>query len=170
MLSESARAASKQETRFRVPYPNSRPRTARLVALDRPAEPFVAHMTKGRPQRRHMPLWSDWEQDGDAGQAAANARLGRDASARAGLLVTELDSTDLVVMVSLAGDDNPAASVIAEACRLRRVPVIVFVLEHEGRPADELAETLEHLRPYATMLVRAPDEAYVDDMLRALRV
>ncbi len=34
MLSESARMASAQEARFRVNYPNSEPRTIKVVALD----------------------------------------------------------------------------------------------------------------------------------------
>ena len=162
MLSESARAASRQEARFRVPYPNSRPRLARLVALDRASEPFVAHLTKGHAGREFLPLWGGSEETASG--------MGRDAGERARALVTALDATDLVVMVSIAGEDNPAASVIADACRLRRVPVVVFVLDNPSRAAAALNDTLAHLRPYATMLVRADDEAYIEDMLRALRV
>jgi len=162
VLSESARATTRQEARFRVPYPNSRPRIARLVALDRASEPFVAHLTRGHDRRVFLPLWG--------GEESTAVAMGRDAGERARALVTALDATDLVVMVSMSGHDNPAASVIADACRLRRVPVVVFVLDNPSRPAAGLSDTLAHLRPYATMLVRAADEAYVEDMLGALRV
>jgi hypothetical protein len=48
------------------------------------------------------------------------------------------------------------------------VPVLVFVLDTPER-AGELPQILAHLRPYASMLVRAADAAYVADMLTALR-
>jgi hypothetical protein len=158
-VSESARATSAAEARFRVPYPNARPRSARLVALDRASEPFVAHLAHGRADRVAVPLWS----------GGADDRL-EDAAERARQLIAGLDLTDLVVMISTGGADSPAASMIAEACRLRGVPVTVFVLDTPDRPERELSEALAHLRPYASMLVRASGQDYVEDMLTALRV
>jgi hypothetical protein len=152
MRTESARMASAREAAFRVPYSNSRPRTARLVALDRASEAFVAHLVRDRPGRIALPLT-------EVADPVASAR---------GLLAT-LEATDLVVMISTEGEDSPAASVIAEACRLRRVPVTVFVLDTPER-AGELPDRLGHLRPYASMLVRARGLDYVEDMLTALRV
>ena len=46
-------------------------------------------------------------------------------------------------MVSTAGEDSPAAQLIAEACRLRRVPVVVFVLDTPERLAEEFARRVE---------------------------
>ena len=37
-LSESARATTAEEARFRINYPNSRPRKSRVIALDKTAE------------------------------------------------------------------------------------------------------------------------------------
>ena len=155
MLSQSARATTAMEARFRVPYPNSRPRSAKLVALDRASIGFVERLVAAHPHRTFLSLWSD---DDNFDNAAARARD----------LIAALDTTDLVVMVSTAGEDSPAASVIADACKLRRVPVTVFVLDTPERAG--LADTLAHLRPYATMLVRASGHDYVEDMLTALRV
>lgn len=152
MQTESARMASAHEAAFRVPYPNSRPRTARLVALDRASEPFVAHLLRDHPGRVALPLAGE-----DDPVAAARA------------LIAALDGTDLLVMISTSGEDSPAASLIAEACRLRHLPVTVFVLDTPGR-AGELPQRLAHLRPYAQMLVRASGPEYVEDMLTALRV
>ncbi len=151
MLSQSARATTSAEARFRVPYPNSRPRSAKLVALDRASIPFVEHLVAAHPHRSFLSLWSDAGLD----HAIEAART----------LIAALDTTDLVVMVSTSGEDSPAASIIAEACKLRRVPVTIFVLD---RP--DLSDTLSHLRPYASMLVRAKGPDYVEDMLTALRV
>ena len=47
MLSESARAASAEEARFRVAYPNSVPRRIKVIALDRPAERVVRRLAQG---------------------------------------------------------------------------------------------------------------------------
>ncbi len=152
MQTESAKMTTAREAAFRVPYANNRPRSARLVALDRASEAFVAHLVRGKPSRVALPLTAV-----DDPIAAARA------------LIEALDATDLVVMISTEGEDAPAASVIAEACRLRRLPVIVFVLDTPER-ADELPDRLGHLRPYASMLVRATGPDYVEDMLTALRV
>ena len=152
MQTESARMASAREAGFRVPYPNSRPRSARLVALDRACEPFVTHLLRDHPGRTALPL----------------AGL-HDPIAAATALIAALDGADLVVMISTSGEDSPAASLIADACRLRRLPVTVFVLDTPDR-AGELPERLAHLRPYAQMLVRAAGPDYVEDMLTALRV
>ena len=149
-VSESARATTAQEAAFRVPYANSTPRRARLVALDQASEGLVRHLARGGAGRSALSLWSERD--------AAEARA----------LVDSLAPTDLVVLVSTGGADSPAAQLIAEACRLRRVPVLVFVLDTPAR-AGELPQILGHLRPYASMLVRAADAAYVADMLTALR-
>ena len=151
MQSESARAASGREAKFRVPYANSRPRAAKLVALDQASEGLVRHLSRTHPSRTWLALWSS--QDG----VQTNALIGA------------LDAADLVVMVSTLGEDSPSAQVIAEACKLRNVPVVVFVLDTAERQG-ELPTRLAHLRPYASMLVRAGDAEYVEAMLTALRV
>jgi hypothetical protein len=156
-LSESARATTAAEARFRVPYPNSRPRAAKLVALDRASEGLVRHIARAHSNRTWLALWP-----------GSDAALS-DATTQAADLIGALDATDLVVMVSTAGEDSPAAQLIAEACKLRNVPVVVFVLDTPER-RGELGDRLAHLRPYASMLVRAGDAAYVEDMLTALRV
>ena len=46
MLSESARMASAQEARFRVNYPNSVPRTIKVVALDHASQGLVDEVSR----------------------------------------------------------------------------------------------------------------------------
>jgi hypothetical protein len=153
MLSQSAKAITAAEARFRVPYPNSRPRSAKLVALDRAGVGFVQRLVAAHPNRATLSLWPD-----------ADDQLA-DATARATHLIAALDTTDLVVMISMSGEDSPAASLIADACKLRKIAITIFVLDR-----DDLSDTLSHLRPYASMLIRAAGADYVEDMLAALRV
>ena len=46
MLSESARMTTAQEARFRVNYPNSVPRTIKVVALDEPSKALVDEVSR----------------------------------------------------------------------------------------------------------------------------
>jgi hypothetical protein len=46
MQSESARASSAVEARFRINAPNSRPRAIKIIALDRPSEEVVKRLAQ----------------------------------------------------------------------------------------------------------------------------
>jgi len=47
MASESARATSAAEQRYRIDAPNSQPRTVKVIALDRASEAVVKLIAKG---------------------------------------------------------------------------------------------------------------------------
>src|SRR3989440_6126003 len=51
MLSESARMSSAAEARFRIDYPNSKPRVVKVIALDAPSERVVKRVAE-RPWQR----------------------------------------------------------------------------------------------------------------------
>jgi hypothetical protein len=51
MDSESARMSSAAEARFRVDYPNSKPRVVKVVALDTPSERVVKRVAQRAWQR-----------------------------------------------------------------------------------------------------------------------
>ena len=72
-------------------------------------------------------------------------------------------------MVAAAGENAQAASIIGEACSLKRVTTTGLILGGADKSDEALAKTLSHLRPWALMLVVASAEEYVEDMLRALR-
>jgi len=46
---------------------------------------------------------------------------------------------------------------------------MALIIGSEQRSNEELSKTLATLRPYASMLVIANDDAYVEEMLAALR-
>src|SRR5262249_60989022 len=78
-------------------------------------------------------------------------------------------TADLVVMVSSAGTIAQAAAVIGEACAVRKVMTMALIIGSEQRSNEELSKTLATLRPYASMLVIASGDEYIEEMLAALR-
>ena len=169
MDSESARMSSAAEARFRIDYPNSRPRAVKVVALDEASERVVKRVARepwqgatfftsvkfdGAP--RHEERWS------------MQAWLG-DLAGRTKALVDEVASADLVVMVSSAGSGAQPAAVIGEACAVRKVMTTALIIADEESSNEELSKTLAALRPYASMLVIANGDEYIGEMLSALR-
>jgi hypothetical protein len=84
-------------------------------------------------------------------------------------LVDEVDHADLVVMVATAGEDAAAATLIGEACSLKRVNTTGLILGGRAATDEMLSKTLSRLRPWSLMLVIASGEDYIEDMLIALR-
>ena len=84
-------------------------------------------------------------------------------------LVDEVDHADLVVMVATAGEDAAAATLIGEACSLKRVNTTGLILGGRTATDEMLSKTLSRLRPWSLMLVIASGEDYIEDMLIALR-
>ena len=84
-------------------------------------------------------------------------------------LIDEVSSADLVVMVSSAGTNAEAAAVIAEACGVRKVMTTALIIGSATKSDEDLSRTLASLRPYASMLVIANNDDYIEDMLVALR-
>ena len=51
MQTESARMTTAEEARFRIDYPNSKPRAVKVIALDPPSERVVKRLAQGTWQR-----------------------------------------------------------------------------------------------------------------------
>jgi hypothetical protein len=92
-----------------------------------------------------------------------------DLAGRTKALVEEVACADLVVMVSSAGTSAEAASVIGDACAVRKVMTMALIIGSEQRSDEDLSKTLAALRPYASMLVIANGDEYIAEMLAALR-
>jgi hypothetical protein len=168
MLSESAKMSTAAEARFRINEPNSKPRRVKVIALDRASERVVKHLAQlawsnasfftasafaGEPPGRgfSMPGWLS------------------DLAGRTKDLIDEVDGADLVVMVTTAGENAQAATLIGEACSVRRVNTTGLILGGTSATNAMLSKTLSQLRPWSLMLVIASDEDYIEDMLIALR-
>jgi hypothetical protein len=178
MESESARMSSAAEARFRIDYPNSQPRVTKVVALDETSERVVKRVAQQAWQRANFFTslkfggadatggegWSN-----KAGSAGSIKTWLSDLAGRTKALIEEVASADLVVMVASAGTSAEAASVIGEACAARRVMTTALIIASAQRSDDDLSKTLAALRPYASMLVVASGDEYVEEMLAALR-
>jgi hypothetical protein len=167
MQSESARATSAAEARFRIDYPNSQPRAVKVIALDGASERVVKRIAQA-PWRRATFLTS--LESAPAGDKAwsMSAWLA-DLAGRTKNLIDEIDSADLIVMVAAAGGSPQAASVIGEAAQLKKVMTTALIVDAKAASDEALSRTLGCLRPYASMLVVADGEDYIEAMLSALR-
>lgn len=169
MLSESARAASAAEARFRIDAPNSRQRAVKVIAVDGPSEAVVKRLSQARWNGASFFTTSAF-----AATARENERFSMqgwlsDLAGRTKDLVDEIDAADLVVMIATAGEDASAASLIGEACSAKRVMTTALVVGADNLSDAALATSLSKLRPWALMLVIASTEEYIADMLSALR-
>jgi hypothetical protein len=158
MPSESARVSSATEARYRIQAPNSQPRSIKVIALDARSEAVVRRSAAG-----------SW---GHATFLTASANPEgwlSDLAGRRRDLMNEVESADLVVMVATPGGRAEAASIIGQACRLKRVMTTALVVSATSAADAAVSETLAQVRPWALMVVIANPVDYIDDMLAALR-
>ena len=169
METESARMSSAAEARFRVDYPNSKPRTVKVVALDAASERVVKRAAE-RPWQGAA-FFTSLTFDGTprGGEGWSIKAWLNDLAGRTKALVEEVQSADLVVMVSSAGTSAQAAAVIGEACAVRKIMTMALIIGSEQRSDEELSKTLANLRPHASMIVVASGDEYIEEMLAALR-
>jgi hypothetical protein len=163
VLSECARAATAEEARFRVDYPNSVPRRIKVIALDRPAERLVRRLAQ-----------KEWNCATFLTTASEEtSRSVRDwlstLAGEAVNLLEQIGAADLVVTVSTAGESADDAAVIADACDIHRVMLTSLLIDPTSTSEPVLPRTMMPLRAHASMLVVAKGEEYVDSMLTALR-
>lgn len=170
MLSESARMTTAREAGYRIPYANSKPRAARIVALDATAAAIVDDIAKlpwnGAKFFTSLSFAADDGPDGTPGGMSAWLN---DLAGRALDLYGEVASSDFVVVITAAGEDARAVSVISAACNVHNKTLIGLVVPKEGASEADVATSLEHLRPHARMLVVASGRDYIEVMLTALR-
>src|SRR5436190_10875008 len=167
MLSESARMTTAEEARYRVDYPNSKPRAVKVVALDAPSEAVIKRLAGGNWQRASFLTVHDGPPTGGAGWTVKGWLA--DLAGRTKDLMDEVTSADLVVMVASAGARAEAAALIGEACNARKVMTTALIIGSQEKSDEELSNTLASLRPHASMLVIASNDDYIETMLAALR-
>lgn len=167
MLSESSRATSRAESAFRIPYPNSRERAVKVIALDRPSAVLLDELARLPWHGARFFTASPLAPEKASGAVAMKAWLA-DLAGHTMDLVAEVAQSDFVVVVTAAGEDARSVSVIAEICALHHKTLIALIVPNE---ADDEAVTtsLKYLRPFAKMLVVTRGRDYVETMLTALR-
>jgi hypothetical protein len=169
MPSESTRASSAAESRFRIDAPNSRPRVLKVVALDQPSQALAERLAQDRWNGAVFLTASAFSAEAKADGPPSLQTWLSDLSGRTRHLLQEIDGADQVVMIAAAGESVAAAGIIGEACSVKRVATTALVTGGDSASDQALSCTLARLRPWAMMVVVAGSDAYVADMLRALR-
>jgi hypothetical protein len=168
MLSESSRMSSAAEARFRINAPNAKPRHVKVIALDRPSEAVVKHLAQLNWNKASFFTTSAFAGE-PPGRGFSMQGWLSDLAGRTKDLIDEVDGADLVVMVATAGENAQAATLIGEACSLKRVNTTGLIMGGASATDEMLSKTLALLRPWSLMLVIASGEDYIEDMLIALR-
>jgi hypothetical protein len=167
MLSENARMSTAQEARFRIDAPNSKQRAVKVIALDAPSESVVKKLAERAWNGATFFTASAFASDPRASRNLSGWLS--DLAGRTKDLIDEVNTADLVVMIATAGENAQAASIIGEACSVKRVMTTALIVGNATKSDEAIATTLAHLRPWALMLVIATAEDYIEDMLTALR-
>lgn len=169
MHSESARASSAAEARFRIDDANSRPRTIKVVALDRLSQAVVERLAQNQWSGANFLIASTLAAEPQGFRQFSMENWLSDLTGRKKHLLEEINGADLVVMIATAGENASVAAIIGEACSLRGVMTSALVLGGASATDEALSKTLAQLRPWALMLVIASSDDYIADMLSALR-
>src|SRR5579862_2076097 len=141
MPTESARMTTAEEARFRVDYPNSKPRSVKVIALDPPSERVVKRLAEGKKWQRasfFTALKFDGAPRGGAGWTVQSWLS--DLAGRTKDLIDEVATADLVVMVASAGTRPEAAAVIAEACGVRKVMTTALIVDSASKSDEQLSK------------------------------
>ena len=161
LLSSCAMAASAAEVRFRVPYPNSTTRQARVVALDEGARQMMLAIVDEPWRAAHFLTLAPRQPDVSPNDVLLQ---GTDGAER--LYSEELEGADLVVLVATASTGAREAGIIGRVARSRSVMTAGIVVSAEEHLTDEVVAAM---RPSAAVLVIASGEDYLPAMLSALR-
>ena len=156
MPSESARATTASESRFRVQAPNSATRRVAVVALDADAAALAEELA--------AEAWNGaafWHAGGLAARGEGLDDFLADLAGATRRVVEVVAASDLVVLLAGASGDGAAAAA-------RRVMAAGIVLAGEADDAA-LSRALTTLRPHVGMLVVARDRDYAAAMMEALR-
>ena len=163
--------SSAAEARFRVQAPNSAPRAIKVMALDAAGEAVIRRLAGAG--WKHTTFFtaasrSEPEGRGDLSAASADDAI-IDLAGHIKSVADEVDNADLVVLVAGPGGHAQAASIIGQACSLRRVMTTGFIVGVTAASENALSKTLAQLRPWSLMVVIANSDDYIDDMMTALR-
>src|SRR5437879_4894158 len=137
MLSESARMTTAEEARYRINYPNSKPRAVKVVALDAPSEAVVKRLAEGQWQSATFLTALKFDGAPRGGEGWSMKAWLSDVAGRTKDLIDEVASADLVVMVASAGARPEAAAVIAEACNVRKVMTTALIIGSQSKSDEE---------------------------------
>jgi len=159
IISESRAAAA--DTRYRIPYPNSKPRAIKVIGLGEGGSRIAQQIAD--TGMRHVQAVAAGGARGGTSEAMVQAIA--DENSEIGRAIRE---ADMVFVVARDGDNVALAPAIGQMTHQRGV-LVTGVLIHEEAPGTPVPQgTLHTLRSAADMLVMVSDADYVEEMLSAL--
>lgn len=161
--SSCARAASAEESRFRIDRPVAPSRAGRVVALDAGAADVVARAAQ--LSWAHARFYVCESSGTDVDQLVLRGVDGGPAT-----LADELASASVVVMVATSDAGADAAHALGRACWERGVQTAGLVLGDGVHTGTAASAAVAALRPHARVLLPTASEDDVVDVLTALRV
>ncbi len=160
-LSSCARAASAEESRFRIDRPIAPSRAGRVIALDEQAAEVLARTAELEWANARFYV---------CGSASGDDVELRGIDGGAATLADELASASVVVMVATSDAGADCAYALGKACWERGVQTAGLVLGDGAHGGTVAARAVAALRPHARVLLPSADEDDVVDLLTALRV
>lgn len=156
MITQSMRATSAAESRFRIAQPNSRTRKTLVLALGRQALTSLAELQQLSWNNTVMGLYTAGHLELYSGQEARRVPLD-----------DALDQLDVMVLLITSDSDTESIERIGEACSRRRIMTSGFVLV----PPDEtdINPVLACTRRVTVSLVTDTDTDTLIESLRAVR-
>lgn len=165
--SNCAKAASAAGARLRIDYPNARPRTSRIIALDDRAADIMRHVADAPWGDAHFLTFRSRHPAPGIEALSIDATLATPDGSET-RLSAELTGADVVVMIASSGQGMEAAAAVGNACFVRNIMTAGLIVSND-RDDPHVGRAVSALRPYAAVLVIASDEEYVPAMLSALR-
>lgn len=170
MQSESSLMTTAEQSAYRIPYPNSKQRAAKIVALDGPAAQIVDEISKKEWKGARFFTSLSFSTGSEPGGTSEGMTAWlNDLAGRTMDLYEEIASADFVVAITAAGEDARSVTMIGDACRAHSKTLVGLVVPQPGTTKEHIDVSLEHLRPHTRMLVVASGIDYIDVMLTALR-
>ena len=160
--SSCARAASAEESRFRIDRPIAPSRAGRVVALDARAAEVVGRAAQ-------LPWANARFYACESAGADTDGLVLRGIDGGPATLADELASASVVVMVATSDAGADCAFTLGKACWERGVQTAGLVIG-DGTSETAAAGAVAALRPHARVLLPTADETDVVDVLTALRV
>jgi hypothetical protein len=163
--SESARAASASEARYRITVPIRPAKNARVIALDPRAAAVARRIAEG-PWAAAGFYTCEVTAESGRTDAPEDGVLLRGLDGAASTLADVLTGTDVVVVIATDDSGRAQAAAIGKGCGARAIMTAGLVLGDGFEAEDAVAA----LRPYARVLMLSADESDVFELLTALRV
>jgi hypothetical protein len=163
MLSSCARAATAEESRYRIDRPIAPSRAGRIVALDEKAAEIAARAAEFEWANARFYVCESADPDSDT-------LMLRGIDGGPATLADELARASVVVMIATSDAGADCAYALGKACWERGIQTAGLVIGDGTHNGTAAAAAVAALRPHARVLLPDADEYDVVDLLTALRV